>query len=83
MLSDSGFVVCLITTAVPAKSESDVMFCLQIYQGLIIIRSLASDLSIQVECMQLNVLLNNCKQNITSLSLLVGTTVYAKNQDSS
>ena len=26
-------------------------------------------------CVQVNVLLNNCKQNTTSLSLLVGTTV--------
>ena len=26
--------------------------------------------------MRVNVLLNNCKQNITYLSLLVGTTVY-------
>ena len=29
-----------LVTVVPAKSESDVMFCLQKYQGLIIDRSL-------------------------------------------
>ena len=45
----------------PAKSDSDVMFCLQSYQGLIIDRSFVSGL------------LSNCKQSITSL--LVGTTV--------
>ena len=40
----------------------------------------SSDLSIRVssvECTRLYFLLN-CKQNITSLSLLVGTTVYSR-----
>ena len=31
---------CYTCTVVPAKSDSDVMFCLQSYQGLIIDRSL-------------------------------------------
>ena len=35
-----------ITTVLPAKSDSKVMFCLQNYQGLIIYRS--TDLSIRV-----------------------------------
>ena len=30
----------LLSTVLPAKSDSDVMFCLQSYQGLIINRSL-------------------------------------------
>ena len=67
------------------------MFCLQSYQGLRIHRSLVYksypqdriyteviyrfELA-QVEC-TFDVLLNSCKQNITSLSLLVGTTVVA------
>ena len=32
--------IMLITTVVPAKSDSDVIFCLQSYQGLSIDRSL-------------------------------------------
>ena len=32
--------LCKIVTVLPAKSDSDVMFCLQSYQGLIIDRSL-------------------------------------------
>ena len=71
-------------TVVLTKSDSDVMFCLQSKQGLIIDRSLRLILSTQViyrfaltqmEC-KVSVLLNNCKQNTTSLSLLVGTTVH-------
>ena len=34
------FSVYIAGTVVPAKSDSDVMFCLQSYQGLIIDRSL-------------------------------------------
>ena len=41
-----------LTTVLPAKSDSDVMFCLKIYHGLIIDRSLVykyiSDISIRV-----------------------------------
>ena len=36
---------------------------------------LLKDISSQVKCIQVSVLLSNCKQSITSLSLLVGTTV--------
>ena len=54
------------------------MFCLQIYQGLIIdminTQVIYRFALTQMGC-KVNVLLNNCKQNITSLSLLVGTTV--------
>ena len=68
------------------------MICLQAYQGLIIDRSLVF-LSYpvdrintqviyrfalaQVKC-TISVLLSNCKQSITSLLLLVGTTVVFK-----
>ena len=78
-----------VSTVVPTESDSDVMFCLQSYHGLIIDRSrvylsypedrinthviyrFESD---QVECTSY-LLLGNCKNTITSLSLLVGTTV--------
>ena len=58
----------------PAKSDSDVMFCLQSYQWLIIDRSLVY---YRLALAQVNVLLNNCKQISTSLSLLAGWTVDA------
>ena len=79
-----------IYTVVPVKNDRDVMFSLQSYQGLIIDRSLVHYsypqdgfntqviyrfALAQVECTSYNVLPNNCKQNITSLSLLVGTPV--------
>ena len=70
-------------TILPAKSDSDATFCLQSYQGLRIDRSLEQDrintLSVDSHqpkwSVKVNVLLNNCKQNTTSLSLLAGTTV--------
>ena len=80
---------CLQIYCPASKRESDVMFCLQGYQGLTIDRSLLywsypqDRINTQVnyrfplaqmEC-KVSVLLNNCRQNITSLSLLVGTTV--------
>ena len=50
-------------TVLPAKSDSNVMFCLQTYhKGSIETRQLKWSV-------QVNVLSNNCKQNITSLSL--------------
>ena len=36
------------STALPAKSDSDVMFCLQSYQGLMIDRSLVDRINTQV-----------------------------------
>ena len=74
----------------PAKGDSDVMFCLQSYQGLeskdhlcinpILRIGLIHKWSIDSHklrwSVQVNVLLTNCKQNMTSLSLLVGTTVH-------
>ena len=83
-LQNWAFVIVL-----PSKSDSGVMFCLQSYHGLIIDRSLVYQsypqdrintqmicrLALaQVECTNL-ISLNNCKQNITSLVLFVGTTV--------
>ena len=76
-------VICVLTqyslqdnifTVLPAKSNSDVMFCLLSHQGLIIDRSRFDSRSLKM-IVQVNVILNTCKQNITSLSLLVGTTV--------
>ena len=82
-----------VSTVLPAKSDIDVMFYLQRHQGLIIDRSLVYSsypqdrINIQViyrfaiaqmEC-KVNVLLNNCKENIMSLSLLVGKTVVSYN----
>ena len=69
-----------------AKSDSDIMFCLQSYKGLVIDRSLVYQSYLQDRIntqaiyrfkwsVQVNVLLSNCKRSITSLSLLVGTTV--------
>ena len=37
-----------MSTVLPAKSDSDAMFCLQSYQGLIIDRSQKNNLSISV-----------------------------------
>ena len=83
---------CIVAcTVLPAKSDSDVMFCLQRYPGLRIDISLVYSsypqdrMNTQVIyqfsyikwSVQVNVLLNNCKQNITSLSLLVGKTVLS------
>ena len=47
------------------------------------IRRRSSDLSIRARSsgVQLNVLVNTCQQNITCLSLLVGTTVVSDNTD--
>ena len=73
----------------PAKSDSDIMVCLQSYQGLIIHRSLVhlsfpqdrinTQMIYQLALAQMEhtiyVLLNNCKQNITPLLLLVDRTV--------
>ena len=83
------------STVLPAKSDSDVILCLQSYQRLIIDRSLLfysyphdrintqviDKIALaQVEFDVLhNFYDNNYKQNITSLSLLVGTTVYLFN----
>ena len=67
------------TTVLPAKSDSDVMFCLQSYQGLIIDRSLVylsypqDRINTQVIyrfalvkwILQVNVLFNNYKHTIT------------------
>ena len=74
-------------TVLPAKSDSDVMFYLQSYQGLRIDKSLVYEsypvdrINTQVvyrfALAQVNDLLNNCKQNTTSLSLLAGRTVAA------
>ena len=60
-------------TVVTTNSDSYVMFCLQSYQGLIFDRYI--DLRQLKWSVQFKTLLNNCKQNITSLSLLAGTTV--------
>ena len=57
----------------PAKSDSVVMFVNIVIRGLKSINHLCFALAL-VEC-KVKVLLNICKQNITSLSLLVGTTV--------
>ena len=38
--TEDGMCFLLYLTVLPAKSDSDVMFCLQSYQGLIIDRSL-------------------------------------------
>ena len=80
---------CHLPTVLPAKSDSDVIFCLQNYQGLridssLVYQSYPQDMintqviyrfaSAQVKCTH-GCLLSNCKQTITSLSLLVGTTV--------
>ena len=76
------------TTVLTGKSDSDVMFYLQRYQGLGIDRSLVYQsyphdrIDAQVICrfalaledVHVNVLLNSCTQNITSLSLLVDKT---------
>ena len=64
-------------TVLPAKCDSDVMFCLQIYQGLIIDRSLTAGLNYYTSDIWIHVSSSgvNCKKNITSLSLLVGMTV--------
>ena len=70
----------------PAKSDSDVMFCFQRCPGLRIDRShvnLSYRIYTQVIyrfsyikwSVQVNVFLYNCKQNITTLLLLLGTTV--------
>ena len=84
-----GICISIACTFVPAQSDSDFMFCLQSYQGLIIDRSLVY-LSYpqdrintqviyrfalaQVNCTR-KLYISNCKQSITSLSLLAGTTV--------
>ena len=66
-------------TVLPAKSDSDAMFCLYRYQGLRIRIGLIHKWSIDSRqlkwSVQVTVLFKNCKQNVTSLSLLVGTTV--------
>ena len=65
----------------PANSDINIMFCLQSYPDLESIDHVCInpiDLSIlvhQMECTVLMFYFYNCKQNITSLSLLVGTTV--------
>ena len=72
------------STVLPTKSDSDVMFFLQSYQWLLIDRLLKRTQVIyrfalaQVEGTS-ECLLNNCKQNITSLSLFAGMTVYILN----
>ena len=60
---------CVPCIVVPTKSDSDVMLCLQCYQGLIV------DSRWLKWSVYVSDLLSNCKQSITSLSLLVGTTV--------
>ena len=66
-------------TVLPAKSDSGIMFCLQSYYGPIIDRSLAVLIYrfalAQVECTSECLTNSNCKENMTSLSLLVGTSV--------
>ena len=67
-------------TVLPANSDSDVMFCLQSYQGLRIhriglIHKWSIDSRMLKWSVQVSVLLSNCKQSITSLSVLVCTTV--------
>ena len=72
-------------TFLSATSESDAMFCYKVIRDFysiyhLCINPIHSDLSIRViisasGVYKFNVLLNNCKQNITSLPLLVGTTV--------
>ena len=62
-------------TVLPAKSDSDFMFCSQNYQGLIIDRSLVYRIGLihklSIDSRQpkwsekVNVLLRNCKQNNT------------------
>ena len=73
----------------PTKSDSDEVFCLQSYQALESIYHLCINPIRRIGLthkrsidsrklkwsVQSHVLLNNCKQNITSLSFLVGTTV--------
>ena len=65
----------------PVKSDSDVMFCLQSYLGLRIDRFLLYNsypqdrINTQVIYRFALAQVNNCKQNITLLSLLVGTAV--------
>ena len=68
-------------TVLPAKSDSDAMFCLQSYPELIIDRSLQSIIILSsgkctIDSHEIKLFLNsNCKQNNTQLSLLAGTTV--------
>ena len=78
-----------ISTILPAKSDSDIMFCYKVIRnsesidhlcinpilriGLIHKRSI--DPRSLKWSVNVNVLLSNCKQNITSLSLLAGRTV--------
>ena len=74
-------------TVLPAKSDSNVMFCLQSYQGLRIDKSLVyysylqDRINTQVICRfglaQVECTSKFCKQKITPLSLLAGTTVNA------
>ena len=73
----------------PVKSDSDAMFCLQSYQGLIIDKSLVyksypqdrinTQVIYRFALAQVGYsckgLLNKIKQKITSLSLFVGTTI--------
>ena len=40
LIAHGGSIQVRITTVLPAKSDSDIMFCLHSYQGLIIDRSL-------------------------------------------
>ena len=79
----------VILTVLPVKSDGDVMFCLQSYKGLRMIDHLCINsihriglipkCSIDSHALKWSVqvynLLNNCKQNTTSLSLLAGRTV--------
>ena len=79
-------------TVLPAKSDNGVMFSLQSYRVVESIEYLCTNpnprkgliynLSIDSQqlklSVQVNVLLNNCKQNTTSLSLLAGRTVHAQ-----
>ena len=66
------------STVLPAKSDSGIMFCLLGLQDLESIDHLCINPIRRYPkwSVQVNVLLNNCKQNTTSLSLLAGRTVY-------
>ena len=74
----------------PAKSDSFVMLfyivirylesvdhlCINPIRRIGLIHKWSIDSRYLKWCVQVNVLLNNCKQNITSLSLLAGTIVF-------
>ena len=79
-------------TVLPTKSDSDIMFVYKVFRGLYSIDLLCINPIRRIglihkgyidSCklkwsVQVNVLLNNCKHDIMSLPLLVGTTVHTR-----